>query len=127
MQIRSTILFRGPLPDVRNAYTIISSEESHRVAASCSNSGTFQSSSFAFSEEQMATLISLTKDNSINGRVVHEYCVSLMVVHKFNRDSKLIVAFDEMNCYVSNKDLRVGGILGTGKQISCQHYFDVNQ
>ncbi|GKE44390.1 hypothetical protein Tco_1471674 [Tanacetum coccineum] len=137
------------------------------------------------SEEQMATLISLTKDNSINGiglitdlganqhmtdkflvkvtdvthlkinishpngteafitkignipltqyltlydvLVVHEYCVSLMVVHKFNRDSKLIVAFDEINCYVSNKDLRAGRILGTGIQISGLRYFNVNQ
>nr|GEX14197.1 ribonuclease H-like domain-containing protein [Tanacetum cinerariifolium] len=33
MQIRSSILFREVLPDVRNAYAIISSEESHRVAA----------------------------------------------------------------------------------------------
>ncbi|GJX35007.1 hypothetical protein Tco_0246564 [Tanacetum coccineum] len=152
------------------------------------------SSSSAFSEEQMATLISFIKDNSINGRGVHanmaglitdlganqhmtytdkflvnvidvthlkikishpngteafitkirnmsltqyltlydvlvvpEYCVSLMVMHKFDRDSKLIVAFDEMNCYVSNQDLRAGRILGTGKQISGLHYFDGNQ
>nr|GEY44407.1 ribonuclease H-like domain-containing protein [Tanacetum cinerariifolium] len=33
MQIRSSILSREVLPDVRNAYAIISSEESHRVAA----------------------------------------------------------------------------------------------
>ncbi|GKE04493.1 hypothetical protein Tco_1396511, partial [Tanacetum coccineum] len=152
------------------------------------------SSSSAFSEEQMATLISFIKDNSINGRGVHanmaglitdlganqhmtytdkflvnvidvthlkikishpngteafitknrnmpltqyltlydvlvvpKYCVSLMVMHKFDRDSKLIVAFDEMNCYVSNQDLRAGIILGTGKQISGLHYFDGNQ
>ena len=33
MQIRSNILSRDPLPDVKGAYAIISSEESHRVAS----------------------------------------------------------------------------------------------
>ncbi|GKG43314.1 hypothetical protein Tco_0479998, partial [Tanacetum coccineum] len=32
MQIRSSILSRETLPDVRSAYSIISSEESHRLA-----------------------------------------------------------------------------------------------
>ncbi|GKD80516.1 hypothetical protein Tco_1347355, partial [Tanacetum coccineum] len=31
--------------------------------------------------------------------VVPEYCVSLMSVHKVARDSKLIIAFDEIHCY----------------------------
>nr|GEU55717.1 ribonuclease H-like domain-containing protein [Tanacetum cinerariifolium] len=34
MQIRSSILSRDPLPDVRGAYAIISSEESHKVVSS---------------------------------------------------------------------------------------------
>nr|GEV61090.1 hypothetical protein [Tanacetum cinerariifolium] len=41
MQIRSSILSRDPLPDVRGTYAIISSEESHRVVSS-SNSRTSQ-------------------------------------------------------------------------------------
>ncbi|GJW10406.1 ribonuclease H-like domain-containing protein [Tanacetum coccineum] len=41
MPIRSNILSRDPLPDVRGAYAIISSEESHRVV-STSNVGTSQ-------------------------------------------------------------------------------------
>ncbi|GJW10405.1 ribonuclease H-like domain-containing protein [Tanacetum coccineum] len=41
MAIRSNILSRDPLPDVRGAYAIISSEESHRVV-STSNVGTSQ-------------------------------------------------------------------------------------
>ncbi|GJU36840.1 ribonuclease H-like domain-containing protein [Tanacetum coccineum] len=48
--------------------------------------------------------------------VVPEYCVSLMSVHKVARDSKLVIAFDEMHCYVMNQDLRKGKILGTTKQ-----------
>ncbi|GJT42142.1 ribonuclease H-like domain-containing protein [Tanacetum coccineum] len=43
MQIRSNILSGDPLPDVRGAYAIISSEESHRVVSS-SNVGTSQRS-----------------------------------------------------------------------------------
>ena len=34
MQIRSNILARDPLPDVKGAFAIISSEESHRVVVS---------------------------------------------------------------------------------------------
>ncbi|GKA10032.1 ribonuclease H-like domain-containing protein [Tanacetum coccineum] len=59
--------------------------------------------------------------------VVPEYCVSLMSVHKVARDSKLVIAFDEMHCYVMNQDLRKGKVLGTGKQIGGLYYFDVNQ
>ncbi|GKB15596.1 ribonuclease H-like domain-containing protein [Tanacetum coccineum] len=43
MQIRSSILSRETLPDVRSAYAIISSEESHRIATG-SVSGTSQRS-----------------------------------------------------------------------------------
>ncbi|GJW71092.1 ribonuclease H-like domain-containing protein [Tanacetum coccineum] len=59
--------------------------------------------------------------------VVPEYCVSLMSVHKVDRDSKLVIAFDEMHCYVMNQDLRKGKIIGTGKQIGGLYYFDGNQ
>nr|GEW71981.1 ribonuclease H-like domain-containing protein [Tanacetum cinerariifolium] len=59
--------------------------------------------------------------------VVHEYCVSLVSVHKVARDSKLMIAFDEMHCYAMNQDLRKGQILGTGKQIGGLYYFDGNQ
>ncbi|GKD04943.1 ribonuclease H-like domain-containing protein [Tanacetum coccineum] len=50
MQIRSSILSREVLPDVRSAYAIISSEESHRVASG-SNFGSSQrnhASAFVF-------------------------------------------------------------------------------
>ncbi|GJX06791.1 putative RNA-directed DNA polymerase [Tanacetum coccineum] len=59
--------------------------------------------------------------------VMPEYCVSLMSVHKVARDSKLVIAFDEMHCYVMHQDLRKGKILGTGKQIGGLYYFDGNQ
>ncbi|GJS33673.1 hypothetical protein Tco_0532055 [Tanacetum coccineum] len=71
MQIRSSILSRDHFLDVRSAYATISSEESHMIVTTSRSSRTFQSSSSAFSAEQMATLISLIKDNSINEKGVH--------------------------------------------------------
>ncbi|GKE56556.1 hypothetical protein Tco_1495741 [Tanacetum coccineum] len=59
--------------------------------------------------------------------IVSEYYVSLMSVHKVDRDSKLVISFDEMHCYVMNQDLGEGKILGTGKQIDGLYYFDGNQ
>ncbi|GKC68221.1 ribonuclease H-like domain-containing protein [Tanacetum coccineum] len=53
MQIRGSILSREVFHDVRSAYATISSEESYRVAAG------------SIVDEQMATLISLIKDNKI--------------------------------------------------------------
>ncbi|GKC67073.1 ribonuclease H-like domain-containing protein, partial [Tanacetum coccineum] len=121
MQIRSSILSRETLPDVRSAYAIISSEESYRTATgsvfgtsqrsqtfafnvNAPNKGNFQrffkiigyhadfwkrkagsnlkgknvsnnaigsNSSNGFYNEQMATLISLIKENSINVKGIH--------------------------------------------------------
>ncbi|GJX46458.1 zf-CCHC domain-containing protein [Tanacetum coccineum] len=59
--------------------------------------------------------------------VVLEYYVSLMSVHKAARDSKLILAFDELKCYILNQDLRARKILGTGRQFGGLYYFDGNQ
>ncbi|GJT74729.1 ribonuclease H-like domain-containing protein [Tanacetum coccineum] len=92
MLIRSCILSREVLPDVRSAYATISSGESHRVDSS-SVSGSSQRSqasafvsnvpnrnkrevqksslcsSSGFTDEQMATLISLIKENKIRKNV----------------------------------------------------------
>ncbi|GJX35637.1 hypothetical protein Tco_0247194 [Tanacetum coccineum] len=98
MQIRSSILSGETLPDVRIAYATISSEESHKVITfgsrsrtsqrpnnannnrqggwsglGCENYGfnvhTIESSSSGFTNEQLFALISLIKDNSINGEI----------------------------------------------------------
>nr|GEX23670.1 ribonuclease H-like domain-containing protein [Tanacetum cinerariifolium] len=94
---RSSILSRETLPAVRSAYAIISSEESHRIATgsvsktsqrypadfgkrkagsnlkgkNVSNNVVGSSSSNGFSDEQMATLISLIKENFVNGKGFH--------------------------------------------------------
>ncbi|GJV18940.1 putative RNA-directed DNA polymerase [Tanacetum coccineum] len=59
--------------------------------------------------------------------VVPEYCVSLTFVHKVARDSKLIIAFDELKCYILNQDLKAGKVLGTGRHVDGLYYFDGNQ
>lgn len=56
-----------------------------------------------------------------------EYCVSLMSVHKVATDSKLIIAFDDGNCYILNQDLRAGKILGIGRKYDGLYYFGGNQ
>ncbi|GKF31735.1 hypothetical protein Tco_0101533, partial [Tanacetum coccineum] len=48
MQIRSNILFRDELPNVRSAYVIISIEESHRVVSSFGSRNSHRSQSSVF-------------------------------------------------------------------------------
>ncbi|GJU89343.1 putative RNA-directed DNA polymerase [Tanacetum coccineum] len=265
MQIRSSILSRETLPDVRSAHATIFSEESHRVAvgsiagssqrnqasafvSNVPNSQNFQrsnqnfsagpsrpnnlnnnrqgggsglnnnrcfkiigypadfgkkksgqnfkkqsvsnnnsvgkSSSSGFTDEQMATLISLIKDNKVgknmqanmaeanqhmtytdkeldnvldishlkikvghpNGTeayiskienlilsngltvydvmVIHEYCVTLISVHKLVKEIKVIVAFDEDRCYFLNQDLNLKNVKGIGEQCEGLYYYN---
>ncbi|GKE31552.1 ribonuclease H-like domain-containing protein [Tanacetum coccineum] len=88
MQIRSSILSREVLPNVRSVYAIISSEESHRFAIGSvaekssqnfkkqnvsNNNSVGKSSSSGFTDEQMATLISLIKNNKAEKKCVGQY------------------------------------------------------
>ncbi|GJZ17775.1 ribonuclease H-like domain-containing protein, partial [Tanacetum coccineum] len=59
--------------------------------------------------------------------VFPEYCISLMSVYKVARDSKLVIAFDELKCYILNQDLKTGKVLGTSRQFGGLYYFDGNQ
>nr|GEU65714.1 hypothetical protein [Tanacetum cinerariifolium] len=115
MQIRSSILSRENILDVRSAYAIISNEESHMIATG-SVSGT--------SQRNMPLTHYLTLFDVL---VVPEYCVSLMSIHKVARDSKLVIAFDELKCYILNRDLKVGKVPGAGRQFGGLYYFDGNQ
>ncbi|GKE35950.1 ribonuclease H-like domain-containing protein, partial [Tanacetum coccineum] len=42
-------------------------------------------------------------------------------------DSKLVIAFDELKCYILNQDLKAGKVLGTGRQFGGLYYFDGSQ
>ncbi|GKC02911.1 ribonuclease H-like domain-containing protein [Tanacetum coccineum] len=53
--------------------------------------------------------------------VVHEYCISLFFVHKFIRDGKLFVGFDEHKCYI----LKLVKTVGTGNKSGDLYFFDV--
>ncbi|GJZ28492.1 ribonuclease H-like domain-containing protein [Tanacetum coccineum] len=153
MQIRSNILSREPLHDVRNAYAIISSEESRRVVSSY-GSGTSQrpsntgnrrpnggSAMLICDISKLRIMVShpngtealITKVGNMkltehltlyDVLVVFEYYASLMSVHKVARDIKFVIAFDESHCYVLPQDLREMKVLKIGKQMDGLYYFD---
>nr|GEU73398.1 putative reverse transcriptase, RNA-dependent DNA polymerase, Gag-polypeptide of LTR copia-type [Tanacetum cinerariifolium] len=172
MKIRSNILSKDPLPDVRGAYAIISSEESYRVVSG-SNFGTSQRSQYfvfnsavgnfrgvifdlganqhlTYTDKHLVNVIDISKlgitvshpnrteavitkvGNMILNKsltlydvlVVPEYCVSLMSIHKNDRDSGLIVAFNENKCFVLPQDLREMLVLGVGNQIDGLYYLN---
>nr|GEX14684.1 hypothetical protein [Tanacetum cinerariifolium] len=56
--------------------------------------------------------------------VILKYCVSLLFVHKFIKDSKLSVSFDETKCVI--QDLKKKKALGTGSEFTGLYVFDAN-
>ncbi|GJX67981.1 ribonuclease H-like domain-containing protein [Tanacetum coccineum] len=135
IQIRSNILSRDFVPNVRNAYAIISSEESHRVV--CSSGNVIDISNLGITVSHFnGTEACITKVRNMilnenltlyDVLVVPEYCVSLMCVLKVARDNKLIVAFDESKCYVLPHDLRDMKVLEIGNQKDGLYYFNEKQ
>ncbi|GKE37398.1 ribonuclease H-like domain-containing protein [Tanacetum coccineum] len=139
MQIRSSILYREVLPDVRSAYAIISSEESHRVATG-SIDGANQHMTYIDKELDNVLYIShlrikvghpngtetyISKIENLrlsNGltlydvMVIPEYYVTLIYVYKLAKENKVIVAFDESRCYFLNQDLNLRNVLGIDNQ-----------
>ncbi|GJV33799.1 hypothetical protein Tco_1394199 [Tanacetum coccineum] len=150
MQIRSSILSREVLPDVRSSYATISSEKSHRVAFVVllvplkgisllhlclkiigytadfgktksgqnfkgknvsNNNSVGSSSSFGFTDEQMATLISLIKDNKIIKNV--QVNMAGATQHMTYTDKELDNVLD-----ISNLKIKVGHPNGTQAFIS---------
>ncbi|GKA75345.1 ribonuclease H-like domain-containing protein [Tanacetum coccineum] len=99
MQIRSSILSRETLSDVRSAYAIIYSEESHRVDVG------------SIADEQMATLISLIKDNKV-GKNVQTYMTGANQ-HMTYTDKELDNVID-----ISHLKIKVGHPNGTEAYIS---------
>ncbi|GJS99236.1 hypothetical protein Tco_0820406 [Tanacetum coccineum] len=66
MQIRSNILSRDPLPNVRGAYAVISSEESHRVVSTSSVETSQRSQSSVFNSSVSNRGVSQRPPNSGN-------------------------------------------------------------
>ncbi|GKE48967.1 ribonuclease H-like domain-containing protein, partial [Tanacetum coccineum] len=122
MQIRSSILSRDVLPDVRSAYATISSEESHRVAAGSIDVGHLNGT-----EAYISKIENLRLSNGLtlyDVMVIPEYCVILIYVHKLAKENKVIVAFDENRCYFLNQDLCRKNVLGIGDQCEGLYYYD---
>ncbi|GKE30644.1 hypothetical protein Tco_1446028, partial [Tanacetum coccineum] len=128
MQIRSSILSRETLPDVRSAYATISSEESQRNQASAfvfnvPYSQYFREAKWGFwfvgrpngTEAYISKIRNLRLSNGLtlyDVMVIPEYCVTLISVHKLIKENKVIVAFDENKCYFLN----LKNALGIGEQ-----------
>ncbi|XP_071695508.1 uncharacterized protein [Rutidosis leptorrhynchoides] len=91
MSVRSNILLRDPLPDVKTAYAVISIEESHRIGSSkevnnktqtyafVAQASTSGSSPISFSNEQKLKLLSLINDapssvSTSSMSAMEEYC-----------------------------------------------------
>ncbi|GJW95157.1 ribonuclease H-like domain-containing protein [Tanacetum coccineum] len=158
MQIRSSILSRETLPDVRSAYATISSEESHRVAVGSiagsshrnqasafvsnvpysqnfqrnnqnfnvgpsrpnkkksgqnfkkqsvsNNNSVGKSSSYGFTDEQMATLFSLIKDNKVGKNIQANMAGANQ--HTTYTDKELDNVID-----ISHLKIKVGHLNGT--------------
>ncbi|GJX97740.1 ribonuclease H-like domain-containing protein [Tanacetum coccineum] len=153
MQIRSSILSRETLPDVRSAYMSQTSTSFSRP----SNDNRHNDN--RFSDEQTATLISLIKENFVNRKGVHSnmaganqhitytdknlidvidiFYSKIKVTHP-NGTEAFITKIENMPLtdYLTLYDvlvvpeycdLRKGKILETSKQIGGLYYFDGNQ
>ncbi|GJW73842.1 ribonuclease H-like domain-containing protein [Tanacetum coccineum] len=56
--------------------------------------------------------------------VIPEYCVTLIYVHKWVKENKVIVAFDENRCYFLNQDFNLKNVLGIGEQCKGLYYYN---
>nr|GEV48729.1 ribonuclease H-like domain-containing protein [Tanacetum cinerariifolium] len=114
MKIKSSILSRETLPDIRSAGAIISSEESHMVASG-SLSGT--------SQRSYNSAFNVDAPNRGNFQMSQTST-------SFSRPSNESKPNDNMNRRTargSGLDLRAEKILETDKQIGGLYYFDGNQ
>nr|GEZ00375.1 ribonuclease H-like domain-containing protein [Tanacetum cinerariifolium] len=90
MSIRSSILYKDPLPVVKSAYATISSEESHRVMSS------------SMADDQLSTLISLIKDNTLTRNNVQDNMAGIHItspvsnLKKCLSDESLVIPLDEV-------------------------------
>nr|GEW28112.1 ribonuclease H-like domain-containing protein [Tanacetum cinerariifolium] len=120
--VRSSLLTRDPLPEVKDAYNVVSREESYK--------GVHETSA-GHPNGTLATIShpgNLKLSNNVilyDVLVVLGYCISLLSVNKLIRDSKMFVGFDENKCYI--QDLKKEKILGTDSESGGLYLFDMNK
>nr|GEW25857.1 ribonuclease H-like domain-containing protein [Tanacetum cinerariifolium] len=141
---RNSILTREVLLEAKDAFVIISREESHRgwIIDSGANQHMINDTKNMVNLIDVSSLNltvghpnrtiakithvgNLKHNNDVilfDGLVFLEYTVSLLSMNKLIKDSKLSVCFDESNCYI--QDLRKGKILGTGSEFVGLYLFD---
>nr|GEY02320.1 ribonuclease H-like domain-containing protein [Tanacetum cinerariifolium] len=142
--VRTALLTRVPLPDVKDAYAIVSREESHRGISETSEANQHLTTSTI----GMINVVDISNLNITVGHpngtvatvshvgdlrlsnnvimydvlVVLGYCVSLLSVNKLIKDSKLFVMFYEDKCYI--QDFDKGITLGTSSESGGLYLFD---
>ncbi|GJW62805.1 hypothetical protein Tco_0112140 [Tanacetum coccineum] len=137
MTVISALMTRVSLPEVKDAYTIVSRHESHRgipessnVTESKLNATSFAANSFNnikrgnnnnntrgptnIGGNRGPNLNFLCKNYGMIGHTIKRYCVTLLSVNKLIKDSKMFVGFDEDKCYIQN--LKREKTLGTSSE-----------
>ncbi|GJU48851.1 putative RNA-directed DNA polymerase [Tanacetum coccineum] len=120
------ILPREVLPDVRSAYATISSKESHRVASSSFSGSSQRSEASAFvsnvpnKNEQMATLLSLIKDNKIGKNVQANMAGANQHMTYTAKGLDNVIDISHLKI----KDLNLKNVLGTGDQCEGLYYYN---
>ncbi|GJV85199.1 ribonuclease H-like domain-containing protein [Tanacetum coccineum] len=118
-----------PFPDVKEAFNVVSREESHKGLHP--GTRTILNLTMGHPNGALAKItaignLRLTANVVLfDVLVIPEYNVSLMFVHKLIKDSKLFVGFDETKCYI--QDLNLVKTLGTSSEATGLYLFDVEQ
>ncbi|GJV50332.1 ribonuclease H-like domain-containing protein [Tanacetum coccineum] len=137
MQIKSSILSRETLLDVRSAYAAISSEESHRVAVDNILDISYLKTKVGHlktkvghpngTEAYISKIRNIRLSNCLtlyDVMVIPEYCLTLISVHKLVKENKVIITFDENRCYFLNQDLNLKNVMGIGEQCEGLYYYN---
>ncbi|GJW40776.1 hypothetical protein Tco_0066621 [Tanacetum coccineum] len=116
------------------AFAVVSGEESHCNATSV---GATKPAATAFAaktfDNKRITKALITKINNLKINnditlydvlVVPGHTVSLLSVHKIDRDNKLFVGFDETKCYI--QDLKANETVRIGNQCNGLYLLDVD-
>ncbi|GJU62778.1 putative RNA-directed DNA polymerase [Tanacetum coccineum] len=119
MSIRSSILSRDPLPDVRNAYATISSEESHKVIASSMSDSSQRTQTVAFASNAPNRTVFQRGQSSNSSFRPNNFTI-------LGPRTITIISIDKMGVlgWPIWQDLNLKNVLGIGNQCGGLYYLD---
>ncbi|GJU14718.1 ribonuclease H-like domain-containing protein [Tanacetum coccineum] len=127
--IRSALLTRDPLLDVKDAYNTVSSEKSNKEIHESVGVSETKINATSFAVKSFNNNNFFNTNNNTRGSVSNDvlmvpgYCVSLLSVNKLIRDSKMFVGFDKEKCYI--QDLTRQRILETSSESGGLYLFNM--